>query len=79
MDETQVTNHQYVEFLNSLDRSQQQANTNIDVSQNDIPDNYVLGFPNAGNGNGIMERNAIACPVSGNGTELTYASSAAWS
>lgn len=65
----EITQAQYVEFLNSLDRSQQQANTNIDVSQNDIPDNYVMGYANLGNGNGIMARNAISCPVSGNGTE----------
>ncbi len=65
----EITQAQYVEFLNSLDRAQQQANTNIDVSQNDIPDNYVMGYANGGNGNGIFARNAIACPVSGNGTE----------
>ena len=61
----EITQAQYVEFLNSFDRSQQQANTNIDVSQNDIPDNYVMGYANGGNGNGIFGGNAISCPVSG--------------
>ncbi len=63
----EITQAQYVEFLNTLNRTQQQANTNSDVSQDNVADTWVmLGY--GGTSEYPPFRNAITCPPSGNGT-----------
>ncbi len=63
----ELTQAQYVEFLNTLNRTQQQTNTNSDISQDNVPDSWVMvGY--GGSGGYPPSRNAITCPSSGNGT-----------
>ncbi|RLD68706.1 MAG: hypothetical protein DRI95_02245 [Bacteroidetes bacterium] len=59
----EISQLQYVDFLNTLTRSQQNNRTESDVLVTDIFNRYVMS-----NTNSVQHRNGIACNETGNGT-----------
>lgn len=59
----EITEGQYVDFLNTLTRAQQKNRVATDVSTDAITNVYVLS-----NASSLTNRNTITCPASGNGT-----------
>lgn len=62
----EITQKQYVDFLNTLSRVQQGARVASTVSGNTITNYYVMA-----NDTGVSYRQNIRAPVSGNGTSPT--------
>ncbi len=62
----EVTQGQYVDFLNTLSRVQQGNRVGATVSGNTIANYYVMS-----NGTSVSARNGIRAPTSGNGTSPT--------
>ncbi len=58
----EISQKQYVDFLNTLTRSQQNSRTDSDVSSSTITNNYVMF-----NSSSVQYRNGIACNQTGNG------------
>jgi formylglycine-generating enzyme required for sulfatase activity len=58
----EISQGQYADFLNTLDRAQQNARTETDVSTDVIDNVYVMSDTS-----GISYRSTIKCPASGNG------------
>jgi formylglycine-generating enzyme required for sulfatase activity len=59
----EISQQQYVDFLNSLTRSQQQTRTNSNVSGDLINNNFVMSGTSS-----MVARNGISCNRNGNGT-----------
>ncbi len=59
----EISQQQYVDFLNTLSRPDQNTRTNSNVSVSTINNNFVLS-----NTNSVVNRNAVSCPKTGNGT-----------
>jgi formylglycine-generating enzyme required for sulfatase activity len=59
----EITQGQYTEFLNMLNRPQQLPRVSSNISLDVITNIYVMG-----NSSSIRYRNSIVCPSSGNGT-----------
>jgi formylglycine-generating enzyme required for sulfatase activity len=59
----EISQGQYADFLNTLDRAQQNTRTGTDVSTDVITNVYVMSDTAV-----VSERNTISCPASGNGT-----------
>jgi formylglycine-generating enzyme required for sulfatase activity len=60
----EISQQQYVDFLNTLTRLQQISRVTSNISGTDIFNNFVM----SGSTN-MLNRNSISCPVSGNGTD----------